>query len=306
MSYGQSYSNAYPAYGEPQPNPYANNQGYGQNRYGNQDLEMNSIQQQPADPNYLLSEIQKIKEGVATLRDLRGNRLRGTQAALLQSSSIAEDQTNRGALDDVERDIKTTYRKLTDDIGRIKKTPGSGNVQSQLEVQSRAIRTEFEEYQKSQMEFQRQLKEQVRRQYRMVHPELTDEEVDQGVGQVLAGNEQTFQVTGARNKRANDARDAVKARSAQIQKITQDLLELQELIQQLAELVAQQEPAVQQIDRGAETVAQDLGNANTQLGQAVESARKARRWKWYALITVILIIIIIVAVAVGVTQANKA
>lgn len=64
------------------------------------------------------------------------------------------------------------------------------------------------------------------------------------------------------------------------------ITELAEQINTLEEMIVQQEPAVAQIDQGAERVAEDLGNANTQLDTAITSARKARKWKWYALLIV--------------------
>ncbi|KAL4974148.1 t-SNARE [Aspergillus desertorum] len=302
MSYGQSYNN-YPAYGEQQSNHYANNQGYGQNHYGNQDVEMNPVQH-PADPNSLFNEIQKIKEGLATLRRLREDRLAVAQNAMLESNSPREDQTAGAALDQIQNEISNGYRKLKDDIARIKKTPGSGNVQSQLEVQGRAVRNEFELYQKSQVAFEKRLKEQVRRRVQLNNEGASPEEIDQTVEAVLAGREQVFQVAGARSKQANDTQRAVKERSEMIHTILENLKVVHQQVMDMAEMIEQQEPAVQQIDQGAENVARDLGNANTQLGQAVESARRARRWKWYALIIVIIIIAIIVAVAVGVTQSK--
>ncbi|KAL4945292.1 hypothetical protein BDV06DRAFT_39366 [Aspergillus oleicola] len=303
MSYGQSYNNAYPAYGEAQQNPYANNQGYGQNPYG-QDVEMNPVQQRPADPNTLLNEIQKVKEGLASLRSLREDRLAVAQNAQLEANSSREEDSASAALDDIQREITTIYRKLVDDVARIKKTPGSANVQNQLEVQSRSIKKEFEDYQSSMLTHRRRLEEQAARRYMYLNEGATPEEAQAAVADIVAGRTQAFQVTGGRTKRANDARDHVLKRSQEIQDIMKNLQELMELVTQLAELVQQQEAAVTQIDQGAENVAQDLGNANVQLGNAVESARKARRWKWYALIIVIIIIAIIVAVAVGVTQSK--
>ncbi|OJJ61611.1 hypothetical protein ASPSYDRAFT_43519 [Aspergillus sydowii CBS 593.65] len=307
MSYGQSYNN-YPAYGETQSNPYAGNQGYGQNQYGygNQDVEMNPVQQQPADPNMLFSEVNKIKDGIQTLKSLRENQLEAAQNSLLASESQREDQNIRSHLDQIHGDINNGYEKLKNDMARIKKTPGSANVQKQLETQGRAIRTEFEEYQKSQMLFKRKLGEQVSRRIRMAaDPETPEEEIQRQTEAVLAGDQQTFQVAGARSKKANDVKIAVMDRSAQIKKIEKDMIELSRLVVEINELVTQQAPAIENIDQGAERVAGDLGNANVQLGQAVQSARNARKWKWYALIIVIIIIAIIVAVAVGVTQSRN-
>lgn len=76
------------------------------------------------------------------------------------------------------------------------------------------------------------------------------------------------------------------SRSDEIKKIEQNIIQLSQLVTQLSETVEQHAPAVENIDQGAERVAGDLGNANVQLGQAVQSARNARKWKWYALIIV--------------------
>jgi syntaxin 1B/2/3 len=264
---------------------------------------MNPVQH-PVDPNSLFNDVQKIKEGIATLRNLRENRLAVAQNALLESNSPREDDTARQALNEIQDEISIGYQKLNEDIARVKKTPGSANVQSQLEVQGRAIRNEFEQFQKSQVSFQKRLKEQVRRRVQLNNSEASPEEIDQTVEAVLAGREQTFQVAGARLKRGHDVRDAVAARSEEIRSIEAKLVEVSNLVTTMAQMIEQQAPAVEQIDQGAENVARDLGNANTQLGQAVESARKARRWKWYALIIVIIIIAIIVAIAVAVTQTK--
>ncbi|KAL4907653.1 hypothetical protein BDW74DRAFT_147926 [Aspergillus multicolor] len=301
MSYGQSYNN-YPAYGEQQSNPYGNNQGYGQSNYG-QDVEMNPVQQ-PADPNKLLNQIQQVKEDIRTLDDRIENRLAAGQGASLQAGSTREGETARQALDDIEQEISDGLRKVTEDIARIKKTPGSGNVQAQLEVTTRSLSNVIEKYQKSQVAFSNKLKEEVRRQITYGMAGQPQEEIDREVEAVLSGQRQTFQVTGARTQRAQDTRNAVASRQKEIAEILKKINILNEQFQTLNTMVLQQEPAVQQIDQGAENVARDLGNANTQLGQAVESARKARRWKWYALIIVIIIIAIIVAVAVGVTQSR--
>lgn len=75
-------------------------------------------------------------------------------------------------------------------------------------------------------------------------------------------------------------------RSAAIRKIEQDMTELGRLYQEVAELVHQQEPAIEQINHDAEGVADNVGQANTQISHAIDSARRARKWKWYALLVV--------------------
>lgn len=48
----------------------------------------------------------------------------------------------------------------------------------------------------------------------------------------------------------------------------------------------QQEPAVQQIQQGAEETHRNVEQANTKLTTAIQSAKNARRWKWWALLIV--------------------
>lgn len=64
------------------------------------------------------------------------------------------------------------------------------------------------------------------------------------------------------------------------------MIELGRLYQEIAELVHMQEPQVEQIHHGAEDVVGNVQNANTQIDSAISSARKARKWKWYALLIV--------------------
>lgn len=100
------------------------------------------------------------------------------------------------------------------------------------------------------------------------------------------------------------------------------MIELGRLYQEVAELVHQQEPAVEQINQGANEVVENVNNANQHLNNAIKSARKARKWKWITLLVVrkylltppcmgrmltlsVAIIGIVVGVAVGVSVNKK-
>ncbi|GAM35573.1 SNARE domain protein [Talaromyces pinophilus] len=318
MSY-QNYGNQqgggygqYDPYGQ-QANPYdppqpsreypAQTQRYHDVETGTAGYEMG----QANNTTSILNKCTEINDGLRELRTKRETRLAQAQHELLDSSTGKEDQAARQNLDYVEDDINNTFRYLRDLLKKIKQTPGSGDsrVQTQIDVTSRNLRKEIEQYQKAQSEFQKRLQEQVRRRYEIANPDATPDQVDQGVQAVLLGQEQSFQSTGLRTRQANDARQAALERSTAIRKIEQDMIELARLYQEVAELVQQQEPAVEQINQGAHDVVENVDNANKQIDSAIVSARNARRWKWYILIVVILIIVIVVGVAVGVTEANK-
>ncbi|KAL1976475.1 hypothetical protein VTN31DRAFT_2757 [Thermomyces dupontii] len=285
-------------YGAPQPSPYQDVE------QGNGSYEMGAVN----NTTYILNKCKEINDGIQEVRAKREGRLAQAQHQLLDSSTGKEDVAARQNLDYVEDDINNTFRYLRDVMKKIKQTPGSGDsrVQTQIDVTSRNLQREIQQYQKAQSEFQKRLQEQVRRRYEIANPDATPEQIEQGVQNVLLGQEQSFQVTGTRTRQAHDARQAALERSAAIRKIEQDMIELARLYEEVAELVQQQEPAVEQINQGAHDVVENVDNANKQIDQAIVSARNARRWKWYILIGIILIIAIIVGISVGVTQANKA
>ncbi|KAJ5273789.1 hypothetical protein N7478_008914 [Penicillium angulare] len=308
--YGQ-----YNPYGS-QQNPYADQQqsyGYGGGyeqagavESGNGGVEMSNLPQ-GGGPSAILNKCKEMNEAIHELKTKREGQLVSAQNALLDSSTGKEDQAARQNVDYIEDEINTALRYMRDQFKRIKETPGSGDsrVAGQVENVNRNLRREIEQYQRTQADFQKRLEEQVRRRYEIANPEATPEELEEGVQLVLAGQEQSFAVPGTRSRQANDARQATMQRSAAIRKIEQDMIQLGQLYQEVAELIHQQEPAVTQINQGAEETHHNVQEANTKLDSAITSARNARRWKWYALGIVVLIIIIIVAVAVGVTEANK-
>ncbi|OQE29874.1 hypothetical protein PENSTE_c002G10190 [Penicillium steckii] len=301
--YGQ-----YDPYGA-QQNPYAQQSSYGYGgaaEQGNGGYEMSNMQQSGG-PSAILNKCRELNDAITELRTKREGQLASAQSSLLDSATGKEDQIARQNVDYIEDEINTALRYLRDQFKRIKETPGSGDqrVSGQVENVNRNLRREIEQYQRTQSDFRKRLEEQVRRRYEIANPEATPEELEQGVQNVLAGQEQAFMTPGTRSRQANDARQATMQRSAAIRKIEQDMIQLGQLYQEVAELVHQQEPAVQQIEQGAEETHRNVQQANTKLDNAIVSARNARRWKWYALIIVIIIIAIVVGVAVGVTQANK-
>jgi syntaxin 1B/2/3 len=287
---------------------------------------MGYAQQQPQQQSgttAILNKCREINEGIQDLRTKRESQLAAAQNALLDSSTVRDDQATRQTLDYIEDEINTAFRYLRDLLKNAKQTPGSGDprVQTQIDVTSKNLRREINQYQSVQSDFQKRLREQVRRRYEISNPEASPEELDQGVENVLMGQEQSFQVAGNRTRQANEARRAALERSSAIRKIEQDLMELSRLYQEVAELVHQQEPAIEGISQDAGDVQENMTTANKQIDTAIGSARKARKWKWYALIICskflsvdvrlasadrsVIIVAIVVGVAVGVTKGGS-
>jgi syntaxin 1B/2/3 len=148
------------------------------------------------------------------------------------------------------------------------------------------------------------------RQYRIVNPQATDEEI---AAAVESGQTQVFSqaiLNSSRSASANSVARAVRERQQDIQRIEKTLEELLVLFEQMEEQVVLAEPMVEQIEDKSHNAIQDLEHANTQLGMATKSARSWRKNKWICLgigvLILAIIVIIIVIVVVLNQQKNKA
>ena len=159
---------------------------------------MGAYNQQPGGGTTgILNKRKEINDGLQDIRAKREGQLSAAQNALLDSSTDKEDQHAHQTLDYIEDEINNAFRYLRDLLKRIKQTPGSGDgrAQKQIDVTTRNLQREIEQYQRAQSDFQKRLREQVRRRYEIANPEATAADIDQGVDNVLMGQEQSFQVS---------------------------------------------------------------------------------------------------------------
>lgn len=169
------------------------------------------------------------------------------------------------------------------------------------------------------------------RQYRIVNPEASDEDVERmvesGETQVFSqavtlppsifpplypplankeGNQQLL--SSGRSREAHSVNAAVRERQAEIQRIESTLIELLTLFEQMAEQVVLDEPKIMQVEDNASKVERDIETANTHLGKGVESAIATRRKKWICLgigVGIVVVIAVIITVVVLVRRNNN-
>jgi syntaxin 1B/2/3 len=104
------------------------------------------------------------------------------------------------------------------------------------------------------------------------------------------------QLKSNRSGQASSVLGAVRARHNDIQRIEKTMGELALLFTQLNEQVVYQEPIIQRTEEQTVQVKDDTENANKQLDEGIKSARRARRLKWWILLTVVLILCVIALV----------
>lgn len=91
----------------------------------------------------------------------------------------------------------------------------------------------------------------------------------------------------------------MRTRHAELVRIEQSLAELASLFADVATLVEQQEAAVEDVEQNAGKTVEYLDRGIEQVGQATESAKRAKRLKWWCLF-VSLLIVAVVALVLGI------
>jgi len=233
------------------------------------------------DPNSILNACKEVDAGIeqinAKLKDIQS-----VQGAALNDPNGTRDK-------DVETkgsEILAMYHELTSRVKSIKQQPESGsprNVQQVRRVE-RVLRETYREYLNIDRQFRQRSQEQSARQYRIVRPDASEEEVRQAVDN--PENQQVFQqamMNSTRQGQARSTMNAVRARHEAIQNIERQMIELAELFNDMDNLVMQQEAAVANIEMKGEEVVENMDKGNEEIGTAIVHARNTRKWKWWCL-----------------------
>lgn len=278
-----------PGYGANAGNPYAQQQGqYGQQeQYAMGGLNGASgadFWSELSSTNSLLSQLQ---EQIQAVRTAHQQSLTSTDPQAAAYASQLNDQA-RTTREEAKNQIKRLYKLAKGD--RAQKTQAEG------------VKTRFQnllqEHQVIEKEFRKKVKDRVERQYRIVNPNATEEEVREVTE---SDNPQVFSQALLNSNRYGAARGAfreVQERHVEIQKIEKTLTELAQMFSEMAMLVEQQDETIINVETQAQGVDTDIKAGLQQTDKAVESARAARRKKWICF-WVCIVIILIIALVLG-------
>ncbi|KAF3004047.1 Plasma membrane t-SNARE, secretory vesicle fusion [Curvularia kusanoi] len=307
--YGNSGYNQIDGYGA---NPYdqRNNDGgrfnnYSEGRYDDPGLEMQNYggqQGRSANPNAILDECREVDRALNDLDEQLTNLERTFKQVL------ARPDMPSGEINNLSTQIMTGYRGLVSRVKNIKSKPESGSPRNAPQVGKvdRRLKATINKYQNLEADFRRDSQAAAERQYRIVRPDATEEEVREAVSDPEAPIFQQALLNSDRRGQASSTLRNVKERHEAIQNIERQMVELASLFQELDQVVQQQEPLVTNIEQKGEEIHENVVQANTEISGAIEKARSRNRKKWWCLLIVLLIIIVIVVIAVVVTQVNKA
>jgi syntaxin 1B/2/3 len=153
------------------------------------------------------------------------------------------------------------------------------------------------EYQNSQKRNRDACRDRFIRQYRIVNPNATQDEIEsklQGTGGQQLFSNQLLEST--RSQRAKLALHEVEERHKEVERIGQSSVQVNQLFVDLQRMVDQQGETLDRIEDNVNSAAVQLEQGTTHLEKAVDSARASRRKRWclFFLIMIILIVVIVV------------
>ncbi|KAF2254459.1 t-SNARE [Trematosphaeria pertusa] len=277
---------------------------FAQGRYDDPSaMEMQPYGQQGggADPNAILNECREVDRALDQIDGQLDNLERTFKMVLARPDMPSGEITN------LSSQIMTGYRALVTRVKNIKSKPESGNPRNAPQVGKvdRRLKATINRYQNLEADFRRDSQAAAERQYRIVRPDATDAEVREAVEDPEAPIFQQALLSSDRRGQASSTLRNVKERHEAIQKIERQMVELAQLFQDLDQIVMQQEPLVENIEQKGEEIHDNVVQANTEIGGAIEKARSARRKKWWCLLICVLIIIVIAVIVAIVVTINK-
>lgn len=202
-----------------------------------------------------------------------GNASSRLEAAIAESS--AQARALKDFLKSLERDMLLTERDGDYDQGRTKR--------GQVDKARANLQAALREFEKTERTYRTKYNELLARQYRIVHPDASEEEIAHAVD---SGQTQVFSqalLSSNRSASANSVAKAVRERQQDIARIERTLEELMVLFEQMNEQVLLAEPVVANIEHQSDNINTDVAQAKTHIGVAVVSAKSARRKKWICL-----------------------
>ncbi|OJT14612.1 Syntaxin-like protein psy1 [Trametes pubescens] len=255
------------------------------------------------------NEIASIQDDIRTFND-NVARISDTHSRSLNATDDVATQRVNQQLEDLVADTSALSNVLRRRIKSLQKQGGSGRDGEIRKQQTGLVKQKFMEaiqnYQTVEQQYRQKYKQRLERQYKIVKPEASPEEVKAVVDDDQGG--QIFSQALMSSNRYGEARTAyreVQERHADIKKIEKTLTELAQLFNDMSILVEQQDEQITVINDTVKEVEKDVETGLNYTSKAVDSARSARKKRWICFILCIVILIIIAIVVAVVVLQNK-
>ncbi|EXX64515.1 t-SNARE [Rhizophagus irregularis] len=249
--------------------------------------------------NAFFQEVSSISD---VIRQIKDNINRVDELHSRSLGVINEDEANKRQLDSIVSETRQLLVQVKDrikkiEVSNLKVNPGDLTVRK---PQTANLRQKFmdtlQEYQKVEFQNRQKYRDRMERQYKIVKPSASQEEIDEALdnddgGQIFAQSLMNSTRYGA----AKDALQEVQKRHDDIKKIERTIEELANLFQEMQILVEAQDTTITQIEEHATQVQTNMEQGVVHVEKALESAKAARRKKWYCLFITIVLLAVVAA-----------
>ncbi|ORX95986.1 t-SNARE [Basidiobolus meristosporus CBS 931.73] len=262
--------------------------------------------------NTFLEEVTEIEDiislfqqNVKRIQDLHANVLDAFSEEQVNSINAQTDKLVSETFQ-LGNSIKERLKSMN--LANRKATGGPGQAQIRKN-KYQALQEKFVEaikkYQAVEYESRNRYRERMERQYRIVKPDASEDEIDRVLDE--DGGGQLFAQALMSSSRSTEAREVLKEvqnRHDDIKKIEKSIVELARLFEEMQTLITLQDEMIQQIDENMGTTVNHSTEANKQIEQAIVYARASRKKKWCLLIFFV-VLIIVIALVIYFTQFHK-
>eukprot|EP00088_Acartia_fossae_P033010 TRINITY_DN33783_c0_g1_i1.p1 TRINITY_DN33783_c0_g1~~TRINITY_DN33783_c0_g1_i1.p1 ORF type:complete len:298 (-),score=130.10 TRINITY_DN33783_c0_g1_i1:385-1278(-) len=241
-------------------------------------------------------EVEEIRE-VADKIDAKINEVKKLQTQILNSPKV--DAIQQAQMDDLMAEIKKMANTCRSRLKKMEQETeaeekGRGNVTAEIRIRktqhmtaSRRFVEVMTEYNRIQVSYREESKEQIKRQMEISGKTATDEELEQmleGGGARLTGH---IHIEGNEEQLRQTIND-IEARHEMFIKLEQSIKELHEMFMDIAMLVENQGEMVNRIDAHVESAVEYTTRATNDTKKALEYQSKARRKKIMILLCMII------------------
>jgi len=218
-----------------------------------------------------------------------------------QAAEEAEQLT--GEITKLQTKTKEQLEAMKNDTEEYKNSNDATNTEVRLRTNMHGtLTTKFVEllqhYNDIQTDYDNKYRERLKREYKIVKPDMPDEEIEAAI---QTGESSAFQGEMADRQAAEDALAYIQNRHNDLIRLQASIKELHGLFVDMALLVAKQGELIDQIEYNVSTAVSHVDKANAALKTANVYAKKSRK-KIYIILGAVLILIAVVLLPTLITQ----
>jgi len=291
-------------------NPFSqeDDKAYEMSDVNNSKTQLTAIGTESDSMSAFYTEISSIQDSIRSFND-NVARVSDLHSRSLNNMDDVAAQRNATQLEELVEDTSAISATLKRRIKALEKQGVSGRDGQIRKQQTALVKSKFIEaiqnYQTVEQQYRTKYKQRMERQFKIVKPDATAEEIKAVVEDESGG--QIFTQALMNSNRYGESRAAyreVQERHEDIKRIEQTISELAQLFNDMSVLVEQQDETINVIETQAAGVEKDTEIGLGYTEKAVASARAARKKRWICFF-IILIVLIVVGVVVGVVVSNN-